>query len=76
MINKVKPFDNHFATDPISGAKVITILVNFAQKIEELLDNMRSLFNGLEPTLASQAIPLKQLLDISMETEAIPSFNT
>ena len=36
--------------------------------MEELLDNMKSLFDGLEPASALQAMPLEHVLDISMET--------
>ena len=58
VINKAKLFDSNLVTNPISEAKIIGILVNFGQKIEEILNNMRSLFNGLSIAL-SQVTPLE-----------------
>ena len=46
-----------------SAAKVISILVDFTKKMEELLDNMRSLFDSLAPK-NNLAVPLKNVPDI------------
>ena len=48
MLNKVRIFDEGFAKNPITVAKVIPILVDFNQKMEEILFDMRGLFEGLE----------------------------
>ena len=71
-LNKARLFDNKFATNPISAAKVISILVGFAAKMEELLNNMRSLFNGLGPE-ANQKVALEHEPNISLETRDISS---
>ena len=72
ILNKARLFDNNLATHPISAAKVIPILVDFASKIEELLDDMRSLFDGLglEP---NHEVALEHVPDLSMETKDISS---
>ena len=44
VVNKAQLFD---AQNPITAKKVIPVLVNFADKMEELLDEMRILFDGL-----------------------------
>ena len=49
VLNKARLFDNNLATNHVLAAKVISILVEFAAKMEELLDDMRSLFNRLGP---------------------------
>ena len=52
------------AKNPVSIAKVIPIFVDFVEKMEELLDDMRSLFDGLAPE-SNLAVPLENVLDIS-----------
>ena len=47
VLNKAQLFDNNLVTNPVLAAKVIPILMDFAAKMEELLDDMRSLFDGL-----------------------------
>ena len=47
VVNKVKLFDNHLEVNPVLRAKIIPIIVDFASKMEELLDDMRGLFNRL-----------------------------
>ena len=42
-------FDANLAQHPITAKKVIPVLVDFADKMEELLDEMRVLFDGLLP---------------------------
>ena len=65
VINKAKFFDANLAKNPVTAGKVIPILVDFAEKMEELLDEMRVLFNGLQlevPLVAAENLP-----DISSE---------
>ena len=64
MLNKARLFDNNLAKNPVSAAKVIPILVDFAEKMEELLDDIRSLFDGLAPEI-SLAVPLEHVPEIS-----------
>ena len=49
VVNKAKLFDANLAKNPVTAGKVIPVLVDFAEKMEELLDKMRILFNGLQP---------------------------
>ena len=68
VVNKAQLFDANLAQHPVTAKKVIPILVDFADKMEELLDEMRVLFDGLlpeVPPLAAENLP-----DISGE---IPS---
>ena len=48
VINKARLFDANVAKNPVSVGKVIPILMDFAKKMEELLDKMRVLFDGLQ----------------------------
>ena len=72
VLNKARLFDDNLANHPISAAKIIPILTDFAEKMEELLNNMRSLFDELGPE-GNQEVPLENVLDISLETSNIPS---
>ena len=68
VVNKAKLFDANLAQNPITAKKVIPVLVDFVEKMEELLDKMRILFDGLQlevPPVAAENLP-----DISSE---IPS---
>ena len=49
VLNKAQLFDDNLATNPVSAAKVIPILVDFVVKMEELLNDIRNLFDGLGP---------------------------
>ena len=42
VVNKARLFDANLAKNPISVGKVIPILVDFAEKMEELLDEMKA----------------------------------
>ena len=67
-MNKAQLFDANLAQHPVTAKKVISVLVDFADKMEELPDEMRVLFNGLlseVPPIAVENLP-----DISGE---IPS---
>ena len=68
VVNKAKLFDANLAKNPVTAGKVIPVLVDFAEKMEELLDEMRMLFDGLQPEVPPVAA--ENLLDISGE---IPS---
>ena len=68
MVNKAKLFDANLAKNPVTAGKVIPVLVDFAKKMEELLDEMRILFDGLQPEVPP--VTAENLLDISGE---IPS---
>ena len=70
VVNKAKLFDNNLAMYPITVVKVIAVLVYFNQKMEELLDNMQSLFKRLE---ATQSLLLEMVPNISMDMEEILS---
>ena len=65
VVNKAQLFDANLAQHPVTTKKVIPVLVDFADKIEELLDEMRVLFDGLLP----EVLPLaaENLPDISGE---------
>ena len=47
VVNKAKLFDANFAKNPVTAGKVIPVLVDFAEKMEELLDEMRILLDRL-----------------------------
>ena len=68
VVNKAKLFDANLAKNPVTAGKVIPVLVDFAKKMEELLDEMRMLFDGLQPEVPPVAA--ENLPDISGE---IPS---
>ena len=60
VINKAKLFDANLAKNPVTAGKVIPILVDFVEKMEELLDEMRVLFDGLQPEvppIAAENLP-------------------
>ena len=68
VVNKAQLFDANLAQHPVTAKKVIPVLVDFADKMEELLDEMRVLFDRLlqeVPPVAAENLP-----DISGE---IPS---
>ena len=68
VVNKAQLFDANLAQNPVTTKKVIPVLVDFADKMEELLDEMRILFDGLQPEVP--LVATKNLPDISGE---IPS---
>ena len=68
VVKKAKLFDANLAKNPVTVGKVIPVLVDFAEKMEELLDEMRVLFDGLQPEVPPVAE--ENLPDISGE---IPS---
>ena len=68
VVNKAQLFDANLAQHPIAAKKVIPVLMDFANKMEELLDEMRILFDGLQPEVP--LVAAENLPDISGE---IPS---
>ena len=68
VVNKAKLFDANLTKNPVTAEKVIPVLVDFAEKMEELLDEMRILFDGLQPEVPP--VTTENLPDISGE---IPS---
>ena len=59
-MNKAQLFDANLAQHPITAKKVIPVLVDFADKMEELLEEMRVLFDGLllkVPPVAAENLP-------------------
>ena len=68
VVNKAKLFDANLAKNPVTAGKEIPVLVDFAEKMEELLDEMRILFDGLQPEVPP--VTAENLPDISGE---IPS---
>ena len=69
VINKVKLFDANLAKNSVTTGKVIPVLVDFAEKMEELLDKMRVLFDGLQPKVPP--IAAENLPDISGEISSL-----
>ena len=73
VVNKAKLFDANLAKNPVTAQMVIPVtsrmvipvLVDFAEKMEELLDEMRILFDGLQPDVPP--IAAENLPDISGE---------
>ena len=59
-MNKARLFDANLAKNPVTAGKIIPVLVDFAEKMEELLDEMRVLFDGLQlevPPIAVENLP-------------------
>ena len=48
VLNKARLFDEGLAKNPVTTAKMILVLVDFNQKMDETLLDMRALFDGLE----------------------------
>ena len=68
VVNKAQLFNANLAQHPVTAKKVIPVLVDFADKMEELQDEMKVLFDGLLPEVPPVAA--ENLPDISGE---IPS---
>ena len=72
VVNKVKLFDANLAKNPVTAGKVLPVLLDFAEKMEELLDEMRILFNRLQPEVPPVAA--EKLPDISGEIPSLTSW--
>ena len=70
VLNKARLFDEGFGENLVIAAKVIPILVDFNQKMEEILLDMKDLFERLE---AQQLVPLDQLSTLSINTKELPT---
>ena len=60
VVNKAQLFDANLAQHPVTAKKVIPVLVDFADKMEELLDEMRIFFDGLQlevPPVTAENLP-------------------
>ena len=68
VLNKARLFDKGLAKNPVTFAKVILDLVDFNQKMEEILLDMWSLFDGLE---AQQLVLLDQMPNLSINIEEL-----
>ena len=64
MLNKARLFNNNLVKNLISVAKAIPVLVDFIEKMEELLDDLRSFFDGLGAE-GHPEVPLENIPDIS-----------
>ena len=69
VINKAQLFDANLAQHPVTAKKVIPVLVDFTDKMEELLDDMRVLFDGLLPEVPP--IAAENLPEISGEVPSL-----
>ena len=69
VVNKVRLFDSNFAKNLVTAGKVILVLVDFAEKMEELLDEMRVLFDSLQPEVPP--IATENLSDISGDISSL-----
>ena len=69
VVNKAKLFDANLAKNSVTAGKVIPVLVDFAEKMKELLDEMRILFDGLQPEVPP--IAAENLRDISGEISSL-----
>ena len=70
ILNKAKLFEAGLTKNPITAAKVIPVLVDFNQKMDEILMDMRALFEGLE---VSGLVSLDEVPNISFNTEELPT---
>ena len=68
VVNKAQLFDANLTQHPVTAKKVIPVLVDFADKMEELVDEMRILFDRLQ--LEVPPVTAENLPEISRE---IPS---
>ena len=68
VVNKARLFNANIAKNLVSAGKIILVLVDFAEKMEELLDEIQVLFDGLQPKVP--LVAAENLPDISRE---IPS---
>ena len=69
VVNKAQLFDTSLAQHSVTAKKVIPVLVDFADKMEELLDEMRVLFDGLLPEVPPVAA--ENLPEISGEVPSL-----
>ena len=69
VVNKAQLFDANLAQHPVAAKKIIPVLVDFADKMEELLDEMKTLFDGLQPRVPP--VVADNLPDISGEISSL-----
>ena len=69
VVDKAQLFDTNLAQHPVTAKKVIPVLVDFADKMEELLGEMRVLFDRLLPEVPPVAA--ENLPEISGEVPSL-----
>ena len=69
IVNKAQLFDANLVQHPVTAKKVILVLVDFTDKMEELLDEMRVLFDRLLPEVPP--VVAENLSDISGEVPSL-----
>ena len=72
ILNKARFFDEGLAKNLVTTAKVIPVLVDFNQKMEKILLDMRALFDGLE---VEGLVSLDQVSNISINTKELPTLH-
>ena len=76
ILNKAKLFDEGLAKNLVTAAKVIPVLIDFNQKMDEILMDMRALFEGFE---VDGLVSLDQVPNISInrkELSTLQGWNT
>ena len=68
VFNKAKLFNTGLSKNLVRATKVIPVLVDFSQKMDDLLTDIQSLFDGLE---AQQPLPLDQVPNFSINMEKL-----
>ena len=70
ILNKARLFNEGLAKNPVTAAKVIPVLVDFNEKMDEILLDMQALFDGLK---VEGLVPLEQVPNISINMEELPN---
>ena len=72
VINKVKLFNRELGkAGLIFRAKIITVLLDYLQKLEKIFEKMRILFTRLDPEVLRQPIPLEEMPNISINMKVL-----
>ena len=70
VLNKARLFDEGLTKNSVTTAKVVPVLIDFNERMEEILMDMRGLFEGLEVKVL---VPLDQVPNLSINTEELPT---
>ena len=70
ILNKAKLFDEGLVKNLVTATKVIPVLVDFNQMMDEILLDMKALFEDLE---VDGLVRLDQVPNISINTEELPT---
>ena len=68
VLNKARLFGKGLAKNPVTIAKIVPVLVDFNKRMDEILMDMRGLFEGLE---VEGLVPLDQVSNLSINTEEL-----